>query len=33
MIKKPAVIAVIVLLIGAAGFWAWKRSTATAAPP
>jgi HlyD family secretion protein len=32
MNKKPVLIAVIVLAIGAIGFWAWKKSTASAAP-
>jgi HlyD family secretion protein len=32
MTKKPAVIAIIVLLIAAGGFWAWKKSSAEVAP-
>jgi HlyD family secretion protein len=32
MIKKPVVIAVALLALAAVGFWAWKKSTADAAP-
>ena len=32
MSKKPVVIVIAVLVIAAAGFWGWKRSTANAAP-
>ncbi len=32
MSKKPAVIAIVALVVAAGGFWIWKRSTANAAP-
>ena len=32
MSKKPVVIVIAVLVVAAAGFWGWKRSTANAAP-
>jgi len=32
MNKKPVLLAVLVLAVGAVGFWAWKKSSATATP-